>query len=111
MKAGDISLLSIRQADGQIKKRPILLLKQMPPFNDWLVAGISTQLHQEVKGFDLVILKTDSLYSRTGLKDSSLVRLGFLDVVAEAELKGAIGELPIDKVNLLLQRLSDRLKL
>jgi mRNA interferase MazF len=110
MKAGDIALLSIRQSDGQIKKRPILLLRQLPPYNDWLVAGVSSQLHQEAKGFDLVILKTDAFYTQTGLKSSSLVRLGFLDVVTEAELRGAIGELPIEKVNLLLQRLSDRLK-
>ncbi len=43
---GSICLISIPQADGKQKIRPVLLLKQFPPFNDYLVCGISTQIQQ-----------------------------------------------------------------
>lgn len=48
MKSGDIVLIPLPQSDGAIKRRPALLIKQMPPFNDWLLYGISTQLQQKV---------------------------------------------------------------
>ena len=51
---GDIALASLPQADGLIKQRPALLLRQMPPFGDWLVCGISTQLRQRVADLDEV---------------------------------------------------------
>ncbi len=109
MKAGDIALCSIQQANGQIKNRPVLLLKQMPPFNDWLVCGISTQLQQEQKGFDHVILNTDPIYSQTGLKSSSLIRLGFLDVIPKNSFPGSIGNIDIPLLKMLLKRLADHL--
>ena len=43
MKEGDVVLTPVPQADGQIKNRPALFLRTMPPFNDALVCGISTQ--------------------------------------------------------------------
>jgi mRNA interferase MazF len=109
MKAGDIALMSIPQADGIIKKRPVLLLKQMPPYNDWLIAGISTQLHQEVKGFDLVLFKSDAAFPATRLKESSLIRLGFLDVAEEKNFRGTIGNIHAKTVRLLLERLANYL--
>jgi mRNA interferase MazF len=41
MKEGNVILASLPQADGQIKKRPALFLREMPPFKDALVCGIS----------------------------------------------------------------------
>jgi hypothetical protein len=49
---GSICLIPLPQADGKHKIRPVLLLKQFSPFNDYLVCGISTQIHQFVDGFD-----------------------------------------------------------
>jgi hypothetical protein len=40
----------------------------MPPYGDMLVYGLSTQLHQEVEGFDEVIGLSDSDYAGTGQK-------------------------------------------
>ena len=51
MKEGDVALTPLPQADGQIKNRPVILLRQMPAFGDFLVCGISTQLHQEVNPY------------------------------------------------------------
>jgi len=109
MKAGEIVLMVMPQTDGVIKKRPVVLLKQMPPYNDWLVAGVSTQLHQEVAGFDFVIKDTDTGFSATRLKASSLIRLGFLDVTEEKSFRGTIGTIDTKTVKLLLERLANYL--
>jgi mRNA interferase MazF len=50
MKEGDVVLAALPQADGKSKLRPVLLLRQLlPPYNDFLVCGISTQIHQQIK--------------------------------------------------------------
>lgn len=46
MKEGHVVLTPLPQADGQIKSRPALLLRQLPPFGDFLVCGISTQIRE-----------------------------------------------------------------
>lgn len=40
MREGDVALTPLPQADGRIKNRPVVALRQMPPFGDWLVCGI-----------------------------------------------------------------------
>ncbi len=55
MTEGDIALTPLPQADGRAKPRPVILLRTMPPFGDWLVCGLSTQVHQEAVGFDEII--------------------------------------------------------
>lgn len=109
MKAGDIALFSIQQADGRPKSRPVLLLKEMPPYNDWLVCGISSQLHQESKGFDYVILDNSPNYNKTGLKSSSVIRLGFLDVIPKNSVPGSIGNIDPTTLKMLLERLAKHL--
>ena len=52
MKEGDVILTPVPQADGTIKTRPAIILREMPPYKDFLVCGVSTQLHQQVKDFD-----------------------------------------------------------
>ena len=52
MNQGDVILTPVPQADGNIKNRPAIFLREMPPYRDVLVCGVSTQLHREVKGFD-----------------------------------------------------------
>jgi mRNA interferase MazF len=44
MKEGDIILAPVPQADGGLKTRPALVLREMPPFRDVLICGISTQV-------------------------------------------------------------------
>jgi hypothetical protein len=76
MKEGAILLAHIQQADGQSKLRPVLVLRSMPPNGDWLVCGISSQLHQEAARFDQVITASDADFLSSGLKISSVLRLG-----------------------------------
>ena len=73
MKAGDLALAQLQQADGQYKLRPVLLIKQFPPFGDWLACGISSQIRQAVPGLDELIQKTDSDFTSSGLQMPSII--------------------------------------
>ena len=109
MKEGDAVLTPIPQADGVTKNRPAIILREMPPYRDFLVCGVSTQLEKEVKGFDDVISSTDDDFKSTGLRITSLVRLGFLAVLPSAQIIGAIGSLSSTRHRRLLKTLSDYL--
>jgi mRNA interferase MazF len=85
MIEGSIALTSLPQADNRLKPRPVILLRRMPPFGDWLVCGVSTQIHQQAP---------------------SLIRLGFIAVLPESRLLGLLGAISPDRHRRLLQRLS-----
>ena len=93
MNEGDIALAPLPQADGQVKNRPVVLLRRVPPFGDFLVCGVSTQIHQRVAGFDETIAPGDQEFAASGLKAASLIRLGFLAVLPDSALLGKIGSL------------------
>jgi mRNA interferase MazF len=80
MKEGDVLLASIPQSDGARKDRPVLFLKRMPPFQDFLVCGISSQLQQAVPRLDETLAPSDADFRMSGLKAPSLIRLGYLGV-------------------------------
>lgn len=105
MNEGNIVLASLPQADGQIKHRPVVVLRRMPPFGDWLVCGISTQLHQAVKDFDEVMEPKQSDFSQSGLKAPSVIRLGFLAVFPTSHFIGTIGSISPERHRGLLSRL------
>lgn len=106
MNEGDVVLCPLPQANGVLKPRPCVLLRQMPGFGDWLLCGISTQLRQAVPGFDEVIAPGDPDFPASGLKAASLIRLGFLAVLPASRLMGAIGTLGAERQRRLLGRLS-----
>jgi len=66
MNQGDVILTPVPQSDGIVKNRPAIFLREMPPYRDVLVCGVSTQLHQEVKGFDEIVQLADSDFTGTG---------------------------------------------
>jgi mRNA interferase MazF len=106
MREGDIILANLPQSDGTIKLRPVLLLKQLPAYDDFLVCGISTQLHQLVKNFDEVIDEKGKNFIQTGLRQSSIIRLGFLAVIPNNKIPGTIGKIDAALHKNLLERLS-----
>ena len=110
MKEGDVVLTPLPQADGQIKNRPAIILRAMPPYADFLVCGVSTQLHHEVVGFDDPIRPGDADFAAGGLKAPSLIRLGFLAVLPATSLLGAIGSIQQARHTRLLERLSNHLR-
>ncbi|SRR5712692_10370046 len=109
MKEGDVVIVPMPQADGAVKNRPAVVLREMPPFRDVLVCGVSTQLRQASKDFDEVISPSDADFSSSGLKDESLIRLGFLVVVPRSKVVGSIGSIASERHKRLLRRLSDYL--
>jgi len=110
MKEGDVLLASLVQGDGTVKDRPTLFLSRMPPFQDFLVCGISTQLQQAVPDFDETIAPADPDFRTSGLKAASLIRLGYLAVLPRSEFKGRIGSVSAARRKRLLTNLSDFLR-
>lgn len=107
MTEGDVVLTPVPQADGQMKNRPAIILREMPPFGDVLVCGISTQIQQEVVGFDEVLSATDADFAASGLRTTSLIRLGFLSVLPINRIIGTIGSISSERRQRLLQNLAD----
>ncbi|MEN4042131.1 MAG: DUF433 domain-containing protein [Anaerolineaceae bacterium] len=92
MKEGDIVLTPLPQADGIVKNRPAIHLREMPPFRDVLVCGVSTQTHQIAHDFDEVITSQDSDFAASGLISDSLIRLGFLAVLPRRKIIGSLAD-------------------
>ena len=108
MKASDIALTILPQ-DEKRKRRPVLILTKMPGFGDFLVCAISTQLHQFIRGFDLILEKEDPFFSETGLLENSLIRLSNLAVIPSQDIVGAIGKLEMSKFTALITNLTTHL--
>lgn len=107
MREGDLVILPLPQAGGALKNRPAVILREMPPFRDVLVCGVSTQLRQAAKDLDEVISPGDADFASSGLKEESVIRLGFLAVVPRGKIAGSIGSISPERHKRLLRRLSD----
>ncbi|MBP0013712.1 MAG: hypothetical protein J7545_14490 [Roseofilum sp. SBFL] len=81
----------------------------MPPYKDFLVCGVSTQLNQHVTGFDTIIDSNDLDFATSGLRSNSLIRLGFLAVIPRQQIIGSIGKISSERHQKLLKTLSDYL--
>lgn len=102
MREAQIVLVELPESTGATKRRPALVLRQMPGYGDYLVCGISSQLRQYIPGFD-ELLNPDH---NNRLRVASVVRLGFLSTIAEAQILGAIGRVTPTLHATLLQRLA-----
>ncbi len=109
MREGDIILTPLPQSDGVIKNRPALLLRELPPFGDYLACGISSQVRHALPEFDEVILQTDPEFAATGLIEDSVIRLGFLAALPRRKILGAIGEIGPGRRARLLKNLCTHL--
>jgi mRNA interferase MazF len=109
MQEGDVIIVAMPQANGMVKDRPAIILREMPPFRDMLVCGVSTQLRHAVKDFDEVVSPADADFVGSGLNAESLIRLGFLIVIPRQEIVGSIGSISSERLNRLRQRLSEHL--
>ena len=106
MKEADVILTPLPQADGTVKTRPALLLRELPPFGDYLVCGISTQLRQTVPDFDDILARDAPNFTASGLIAESVIRLGFLAVLPRQRVLGAMGRISSARHKRLLARLS-----
>jgi mRNA interferase MazF len=110
MNEGDVVLASLTQSDGQLKFRPAVVLRQMPPFGDWLICGVSTQLRQAAANFDELIESKHDDFSASGLKATSLIRLGFIAALPANLIQGKIGAISPQRDRWLLDRLALHLR-
>jgi mRNA interferase MazF len=105
---GDIFLLKFphtNQSTG--KRRPAVLLKKIPgQIGDWLVCMVSSRLHHEVQGVDMVVSADDEIFAQTGFRKDSLIRVTRLAVVDEAFIETHIGTLPHVELTALKGRLA-----
>ena len=106
MSPGDIVFALLPQADTELKPRPSLVLKIIPPFDDLLVCGITTRLRNFTPVLDELILFTDDDFAMSGLEKDSMIRLGYLITYPKWQLNDPIGRISISRLNQLLQRLS-----
>ena len=110
MNQGSIALARIQQADGRSKARPVVILTEMPPFSDILVCAISSQVRHQYAGFDEIINQADSDFSKSGLKVSSLRRLGHVATLPRSALLGELGTISSERLNRLRIKLADHIK-
>lgn len=99
----------IPQANGEIKNRPALILREMPKYQDFLVCGISTQLKQYVSNFDEIISPGDDDFQASGLVRESVIRLSFLTVISRNSIIGSIGTISTERHQRLLYNISQYL--
>ncbi|MBI2571099.1 MAG: type II toxin-antitoxin system PemK/MazF family toxin [Candidatus Schekmanbacteria bacterium] len=105
---GQIVLFRFPQTD-QVGRglRPAVLVRRLPGrYDDWLICMVSTRLHQEVAGTDVIIRDSDPDFSATGLKATSLVRVTRLAVVAPEALQGTIGQVGEGRLATIRMRIS-----
>ena len=93
-------------AEGNL--RPALLLGRLPgEYDDWLICMISSQIRHYVSGFDEIVKEDDLDFVDSGLKVSSVIRVGRLAVVEGEILLGAIGQIAPERVQRIKSRLAE----
>ena len=106
IRPGDVILATLKQADGEIKLRPVVVLSALPGrFSDVLVCAISTRIHQQIQGWGELISADSSDFAKTGLTTTSIARLGHLETVNQRNIRGAIGRIDVQTHRRLVRRL------
>lgn len=107
-RAGQIVLFTFPQTDlAHGKSRPALLIGQLPGlYDDWLICMISSQTHQYIDGFDEIMSDDAPEFAASGLKVTSVIRIGRLAVIDGRLLAGAIGEISPERLHRIKSRLA-----
>ena len=105
---GQVVLFRFPQTDlEEGKLRPALLLGQLPgEFDDWLICMISSQTRRFTPDFDEIVRKEDADFTGSGLKVSSVIRVGRLAVADGDILLGAIGQITPERLKRIKERLA-----
>jgi len=106
MKEGNVVIAVMPLSDGSFKRRPAIVLRELPGFQDLLICGVSSQLHQKIAGFDELISRRDPDFVSSGLHSNSLIRLGHLLAVPKKLIEGEIGLIAQNRHKRLLKILS-----
>jgi len=108
-EAGQVVVFRFPQTDlEEGKLRPALLLGKLPgEYDDWLICMVSSQTRRHITGFDEIIQENDTDFGESGLKVTSIIRVGRLAVVSGDVLIGAIGQVSSERLNRVKQNLAD----
>jgi mRNA interferase MazF len=108
-QAGQVVLFRFPHANlEEGKLRPALLLGKLPgEYDDWLICMISSQMRHYVPEFDEIVRDDDADFAASGLKASSVVRVGRLAVVQGEILLGAIGQVAPKRLHRIKGRLAE----
>ena len=109
MKFGDIVLVSFPSTDYRSSKvRPALIIsseKYNTRESDIILLPISTNITR-VCPDDILIKDSDKLFTKTGLKVSSVIRVGKIFTADKCIIKRRLGQLPDEIMN----RVRDKIK-
>jgi len=107
MKPGDVVLIQLPQvAGGPLKSRPALVLALLPGvYQNVLICGISTQLHDLQPHWDDLIEAGDTDFSQSGLHRTSAIRPSYLYGADTREILGVIGRVDAERLNRVRRRL------
>ena len=109
MRERDVILVYVKDAQGQLKLRPAVCLRQLPHnYHAFIACGLTTQLQYCVEGFDEIVTPQDDYLER--LRETSVIRLGFLSQIQIDEMVGHIGSISEERHKRLLKKLSEYLK-
>lgn len=90
------------------KLRPALLLAKLPyEYDDWLTCMISSQTRHYVAGFDEIVEEEDDDFDQSGLKVTSVIRVGRLAVISGDSLLGAMGKISNARLVRIKSHLAD----
>lgn len=108
-QAGQIVAFRFPQTDlEEGKLRPALLLAKLPgEYDDWLTCMISSQTRHYVVGFDEIVQENDVDFEQSGLKITSVIRVGRLAVISGEFLLGALGQISAERLERVRGHLSD----
>lgn len=97
---GQIVLFKFPQTNQAADKlRPALVLRRLSgQFDDWLICMFSSQLGQEISGFDELIAPSDPDFAVSGLKVPSVIRIARLAIVERSVLRGSIGQIAPERL-------------
>jgi mRNA interferase MazF len=105
-RAGQLVLTPFPYTDlSGAKLRPVLMLRQSPRFDDWLVCMVSSRIDQAEAGFDEVLRADDPDFAASGLKAPSVLRLSRLAVLEGSLLVGSISAIADERLARVRQRL------
>ena len=108
MTPGDVVLIQLPQVpSGAPKARPALVLALLPGiYQNVLICGISTQLHDLQPDWDERIEPGDSDFSRSGLRRDSAIRPSYLYGADSREIAGVIGRIDARRLDRVRRRLA-----
>ncbi len=106
-QAGQVVLTPFPYTDlSGSKLRPVLMLRQVSRFDDWLVCMVSSRIAQADPALDEILQSDDPDFRAAGLKSPSVFRLSRLAVLDGNRLVGSIGAIPPERLTVLRQRLA-----